>query len=328
MARNAALAGAPTWIVTFADLMSLLVCFFVLLISYSVPDTQKLKIVAGSMRDAFGFQRQVIVTGMVEMEGDPRFEFAQDLMPLPTRGWVGLVPENGDDMRTQSARAAEVEDLLELLDPYIVEPKDKTKVAPPVEVPEPSPSEEQRFEQTEQDLRQAMRSVPGLARLAENLQIERAPEGLRIQIVDQAKTSMFPLGSAEMYDPTKVLLGQVANAIAKLPNKIAIAGHTDSVAFRGTEGYDNWSLSLDRADATRRTLVAGLDESRIASVIGRADTDPMFADDPRDPRNRRISITLLREQPPLAATTPAIAASAVAVPTATTPTAATPTTPE
>jgi chemotaxis protein MotB len=101
-----------------------------------------------------------------------------------------------------------------------------------------------------------------------------------------------------MYEPTKTLLAQVASAIARLPNKISIAGHTDSIAFRRTDGYDNWSLSLDRADATRRTLIAaGLDPRRIATVIGKADTEHRFPDHPLDPRNRRISITLLREQP-------------------------------
>ena len=306
MAKNAAPAGAPAWIVTFADLMSLLVCFFVLLISYSVPDTQKLKIVAGSMRDAFGFQRDMIVTGMIEMDGNPRFEFAQDLEPSVVQDRIGPVPDDGDVMSTPSSRTAEVERLLELIDPYIVEPKDQ---APP-EAPDPRPSEEQKFDRIEQDLRQAMQSVPELARLAENLQVERAPEGLRIQIVDQAQSSMFPLGSAAMYQPTKALLTQVARAIARLPNKVAIAGHTDSVAFRRTDGYDNWSLSLDRADATRRTLIAaGLDGNRIATVTGKADTEPMFPEDPRDPRNRRISITLLRgatapPAPPTAAEAP------------------------
>ncbi|HSA80746.1 MAG TPA: flagellar motor protein MotB [Geminicoccaceae bacterium] len=65
--------------------MSLLVCFFVLIISFSVPDIQKLNIVARSMRDAFGFQRKVIVTGMVEIDGNPRFEYAKDLVPLVIR---------------------------------------------------------------------------------------------------------------------------------------------------------------------------------------------------------------------------------------------------
>ncbi len=252
MAKNAAPAGAPAWIVTFADLMSLLVCFFVLMISFSVPDTQKLKIVAGSMRDAFGFQREVIVSGMVEIDGNPRFDFARDLVPLPVTDRVGPMPEDGDVMSAPTTRAQEIEDMLELLDPYIVEPGDQAAAAPPAQ----KPSEEQRFEQIEQDLRQAMQSAPDLARLADNLQIERAPEGLRIQIVDQAGTSMFPLGRADMYEATRALLGQVARAIAALPNKVSIAGHTDSVAYRQTDGYDNWSLSLDRADATRRTLVA------------------------------------------------------------------------
>jgi len=316
MAKKAAAAGAPAWIVTFADLMSLLVCFFVLLISYSVPDTQKLKIVAGSMRDAFGFQREVIVTGMVEIDGEPRFEFARDLVPLPVQDRIGPMPEDGDAMSAPSTHAAQVDQLLELLAPYIVERKDETP---------PKPSEEQNFEQIGQELRQAMQSVPELARLAENLQIERVPEGLRIQIVDQAKASMFPRGSADMYEPTKTLLEQVARAIARLPNKVSIAGHTDSVAFRGTDSYDNWSLSLDRADATRRTLVAaGLDEHRIATVIGKADTDPMFPDDPRDPRNRRISITLLRESPPPIAATSAAATPKAALPAEAPPAAATP----
>lgn len=294
MAKNAAPAGAPMWMVTFADLMSLLVCFFVLIISFSVPDTKKLRIVAGSMRDAFGFQREMIVTGMVEIDGNPRFEYAKDLVPLPIKDRIGPIPEDGDDIQELSAREAAIERLLEIIDPGIADAERGEEVAGA----QAGHSEERTFEQIEQDLRQAMQSVPELARLADNLQIERAPEGLRIQIVDQARSSMFPLGRAEMYQATKTLLAQVATAIAKLPNKLSIAGHTDSIAFRRIDGYDNWSLSLDRADATRRTLVAaGLDPSRIATVIGKADTEHVFPEDPRDPRNRRISITLLREEP-------------------------------
>jgi chemotaxis protein MotB len=293
MARNAAPVGAPMWMVTFADLMSLLVCFFVLVISFSVPDTQKLKIVAGSMRDAFGFQREVIVTGMVEIDGNPRFEYAKDLVLVPVAERVGPMPNDGKEIEELSAREAAMERLIEMIDPYLVGSADAATRTVSAE-----PSEEQKFEQTAADLRQAMQSVPELARLAENLEVERAPEGLRIQIVDQVKTSMFPLGSARMYRPTEALLGQVARVIAKLPNKISIAGHTDGIAYRRTDGYDNWSLSLDRADATRRTLVAaGLDQGRIATVIGKADTEHMFPGNPRDPRNRRISITLLREEP-------------------------------
>jgi chemotaxis protein MotB len=284
--------GAPPWMVTFADLMSLLVCFFVLIISFSVPDTLKLKIVAGSMRDAFGFQREMIVTGMVEIDGNPRFEYAQDLVPVPVKDKIGPIPDENDDIRALSAREDAWEQVIEVINPHRVQPRHLQEDG------ETEETEAERFAELERDLRQAMQSVPELERLVENLQIEHAPEGLRIQIVDQARTSMFPLGSAAMYHSTKALLQQVARAIAKLPNQVAISGHTDSIAFRRTDGYDNWSLSLDRADATRRVLVAaGLDSARLATVTGKADTDHLFSDEPRDPRNRRISITLLRKEP-------------------------------
>ena len=294
MAKNPAPVGAPPWMVTFADLMSLLVCFFVLIISFSVPDTLKLKIVAGSRRDAFGFQRDMIVTGMVEIDGNPRFEYPQDLVPVAVKEKVGPIPDEHDDIRELSAREDAWEQAIEAIDHYFIKPR-RLQAEQQAEETE---TEAERFAKLEQDLRQATQSVPELERLVENLQIEHAPEGLRIQIVDQARTSMFSLGSAAMYQSTKTLLQQVARAIAKLPNQVSISGHTDSIAFRRTDGYDNWSLSLDRADATRRVLVAaGLDAARLAMVTGKADTDHLFPDEPRDPRNRRISITLLREEP-------------------------------
>ena len=291
MAKHAGPAGAPLWMVTFADLMSLLVCFFVLLISFSVPDTKKLKIVAGSIRDAFGFQREIVVTGMVEIDGNPRYEYASDLVPLPVKELIGPIPDNNQEIRELSQREAVFEELREILDPFIIDWPSEPELAAAI-------GEDRRFRQTAAALRQAIQSIPELERLAEHLVIERAPEGLRIQIVDQARTSMFPLGSARMYPPTRMLLSQVASAIAHLPNKVSIAGHTDGVAFRRSDTYDNWSLSLDRADATRRALVAaGLDAGRLATVIGKADTEHMFPDQPLDPRNRRISITLLRAAP-------------------------------
>jgi chemotaxis protein MotB len=292
MAKNQAPVGAPPWMVTFADLMSLLVCFFVLIISFSVPDTKKLKIVAGSMRDAFGFQREMIVTGLVEVDGNPQYEYAQDLVPIAVKAKVGPIPDENDDIGELSAREDAWERIIEVIDPRLVRPRYSQEDATEAR------SEAARFAELERELRQAMQSVPELQRLVDNLQIEHAPDGLRIQIVDQARTSMFPLGSAAMYQPTRALLEQVAHAIAGLPNPVSISGHTDSIAFRRTDGYDNWSLSLDRADATRRVLVgAGLDPARLAMVTGKADTEHLFPEDPRDPRNRRISITLLRQEP-------------------------------
>jgi chemotaxis protein MotB len=155
--------------------------------------------------------------------------------------------------------------------------------------------EERQFTAAEFALRQAMQDIPDLKNLAENLVVDRAPEGLRIQIVDQDKTSMFPLGSAEMAEPAKKLMALVTQVVQRLPNKLSVSGHTDSTPFTRAGNYGNWELSADRANASRRALVAsGLPAERIARVVGVADRDPMVADQPNSPRNRRISMVLLR----------------------------------
>jgi chemotaxis protein MotB len=158
--------------------------------------------------------------------------------------------------------------------------------------------EEQQFAMAEFQLKKAMENVPELRELAENLLVDRTPEGLRIQLVDQDKRSMFPRASAEMYEPARKLMGVVAQIVAKLPNKISVTGHTDGTPYSKGRGYGNWELSTDRANASRRELLnAGLDESRVAKVVGMADKDPLVPEDPMSAQNRRISIVLVREAP-------------------------------
>ncbi len=156
--------------------------------------------------------------------------------------------------------------------------------------------EERQFAAAEFALRQAMQDIPDLKNLAENLVVDRTPEGLRIQIVDQDKTSMFALGSSEMAEPAKKLMALVTQVVQRLPNKVSVSGHTDATPFARIGNYGNWELSADRANASRRALVAaGLPSERIARVVGVADRDPMVADQPNSPRNRRISMVLLHE---------------------------------
>ncbi|PGH53623.1 chemotaxis protein MotB [Azospirillum palustre] len=156
--------------------------------------------------------------------------------------------------------------------------------------------EARQFQQAATEIRQAIQSVPELEPLAQNLMIDQTPEGLRIQIVDQDRVSMFPGGSGQMYPQTRQLVQQVAKALSKLPNKLSISGHTDSSPFPAGSGRDNWDLSTERANATRRALLAGgIDPTRIQDVVGKADRDPLVADQPNSPRNRRIAMVLLRE---------------------------------
>jgi chemotaxis protein MotB len=156
--------------------------------------------------------------------------------------------------------------------------------------------EEKRFEEAKKALEDAVKGSPELQALAKNLMIDETPEGLRIQLVDQDKSPMFPVGSADMADSAKKLMGSVAQAISKLPNKISISGHTDSTQYALGAKYTNWELSADRANATRREFLNdGVPAERLSRVIGTADQDPINKTDPSAPQNRRISIVLLRE---------------------------------
>jgi chemotaxis protein MotB len=159
--------------------------------------------------------------------------------------------------------------------------------------------EEQQFQKAQAALKQAINSIPELKKLADSLMVDNTPEGLRIQIVDQEGLAMFPSGSPDMFGHTRALLDMVARVVKQLPEKISIAGYTDSTPFGGGQrGYDNWDLSADRALATRRTLLqSGVPADRVDRVVGKADTDPLDSKNPNDPRNRRITIVLLRDAP-------------------------------
>jgi chemotaxis protein MotB len=163
--------------------------------------------------------------------------------------------------------------------------------------------EAKRFAAAAFTLRQAVEQLPELKGLADNLMIDVTPEGLRIQLLDLDKQPMFASGSADLLDPAKKLLTVVTQVIQRLPNKISITGHTDAVPYPGGRRYTNWELSADRANSSRRELVAdGVPEARFTRVEGVADRDPLVPDDPKAARNRRISIVLLREAKPAAQT--------------------------
>lgn len=139
------------------------------------------------------------------------------------------------------------------------------------------------------------RELPDLQGLKNNLLVDQTPEGMRVQIVDAEGKSMFALGSTQMNEDMRKLLARVVQAIGPLPNKVAIRGHTDATPFANNP-QGNWDLSSQRAGATLRALSAmGLNPGRIADVSGRAEVDPLFPENPNDPRNRRISIILFKQ---------------------------------
>jgi chemotaxis protein MotB len=130
--------------------------------------------------------------------------------------------------------------------------------------------------------------------LARQVKVMRAPEGVRIDLVDDADFSMFELGTTILTKEARALLGAMAETLESETSPLILRGHTDALPWRSGVAANNWSLSTGRAEATRQALVlGGLPMQRIARIEGVADTEPLVADNPADPRNRRISLLLL-----------------------------------
>ena len=279
MARNKKKGGGsdiPEWLVTFADLMSILVCFFVLIISFSIQDEQKLQVVAGSMRDAFGVRTVEFKAGMIEITGVP----VRDYIKKVTNE---AVPINSDfanenhNRRQKQGPEANTHDI------------EETDIERP-----------RQFATAAASLRQALQELPEISELSKNIVVEETPDGLNISLVDQDGRSMFPSGSKYPYEHLRVILAKMAPILRAMPNRIMISGHTTAAQPGLNPTYTAWELAADRANATRQILNEfGISSDQIHSVVGKADTEPYFPNDPFFAANRRISVLLMADAPPL-----------------------------
>ncbi|MGB3472036.1 MAG: flagellar motor protein MotB [Erythrobacter sp.] len=139
----------------------------------------------------------------------------------------------------------------------------------------------------------------GLSRLARQVRVMRAPEGIRIDLVDDADFSMFALGTTVLTSDADQLLEALGETLSDGPTPLILRGHTDSLPWRSGIVANNWSLSAGRAEATRQALITnGITQERFARIEGVADREPLIAGDPADPRNRRISLLLLEMNGP------------------------------
>ncbi|PTW59465.1 chemotaxis protein MotB [Breoghania corrubedonensis] len=268
--------GAPEWLVTFADLMSLLVCFFVLIISFSIQDKEKLQVVAGSMKDAFGVKENSRRSGVIEVKGIPIRDYMKDVSQRPTEKDSDFATEQ-HEQRSKQGPEANTHDV------------EKANIERP-----------RQFATAAASIRQAWQEMPEITEFQSNLIIEENEEGLNIMLVDQDGRSMFPEGSKYPYETTRKLLAKMAPVLMEMPNRIKITGHTMSGSGVQGSGYTNWELSADRANAARQILSEyGVKDDRFFAVVGKADTDPLFPHDPYLAANRRISILLMDESPPL-----------------------------
>ncbi len=139
---------------------------------------------------------------------------------------------------------------------------------------------------------------PTMRQFKKQLLIDITSDGLRIQIVDEQNRAMFALAKAELQPYAKEILFEIGQTLNDMPNKISLSGHTDSAGYSsGEKGYSNWELSADRANASRRALIAGgMDESKVLRVVGLASAVPFDKADPLSPVNRRISIIVMNKR--------------------------------
>jgi chemotaxis protein MotB len=266
--RGAAHGGGHGWFVTFADLMGLLMSFFVMLVAFSNQDQQKMQIVAGSMREAFGVQQQRH-SGVIEVDGVPTKPKMKNVANVPA-DQASHTPAQGEHERQRDAGVKMAQD--------------------------------KNFALAAASLRQALQAMPEIAELSKHVMIEESQNGLNIEIVDQDGRSMFPDGAKEPYERTRRLIQRLAIPLKAMPNRISITGHTAANRQPPRPGYGPWELSADRANAVRQILEdEGVKPAQIFMVSGRSDTMPLFPDDPFIAANRRVTITLMREEPPLPA---------------------------
>jgi chemotaxis protein MotB len=259
--------GGHGWFVTFADLMALLVSFFVMLVAFSTQDSQKLQVVAGSMREAFGVQDKIRYSGVIEMPGLPTRPKLKNAAPIPPEEASANPTE--DHRGSQQAQGGKFDN-------------------------------DRNFALAAVSLRQALQDMPEISEISKNIIIEETRQGLNIEIVDQNGRSMFPEGSREPYERTRQVIRGLAGPLRAMPFRISIAGHTSASKLLPRPNYGPWELSADRANAVRKQLESeGVPSANFFMVAGRADTQPLFPDDPYIAANRRVTITLMREEPPM-----------------------------
>ena len=130
------------------------------------------------------------------------------------------------------------------------------------------------------------------------IRMDVTPDGLQIQLVDSQNRPMFDSGSALVKPYMRDILRGIGSSLIEVENRISLAGHTDAVPYSNSErGYSNWELSADRANASRRELVAaGMPDAKLARVVGLAASDLLEPDNPKAPANRRITITVLTRE--------------------------------
>ena len=273
------------WKIALADMMTAMMAFFLLMwilgatqevqrksvADFFIPSSSMAQVQIGALAGSNGLLGG---KSIIDPDGFPYTAKQTNMMQMVTPRSEGGPTENEPSPNSENARDNDAQSK--------TEQKQASEAA-----------DKANFDKMEKEVREQLAANPNLEQVQNQVQFVREKEGLRIEVIDKADFSMFPLGSTKLQPQAQALMTEIAKSLAGTDNKLSVRGHTDSVAFANKEGRNNWSLSAERAEATRAMLEkSGIKSDRFTQIEGVADTAPYNPNDPKDPRNRRISITV------------------------------------
>ena len=258
------------WKIAFADFATAMMAFFLVLWLMSSASPEQKKVIAGYFQDPIGFSESASPY-VIDLGGTPTPSPDKTINPqIDEQPQNEVLPDKANQALQAAQMAAEMAE-------QVAEQVDK-----------------ERLELLLKELQMKVDENPELKDFRDQIHFEITQDGLRIQITDAANRPMFDLGSARLQPYFEDILLIMADTIRAVSNKISISGHTDAKPFAGNNGFGNWELSANRANAARRALEAGgYPSDQVARVVGYASSSLFDKDDPMNPVNRRIDIVVL-----------------------------------
>ena len=264
--KKAHAAHGGAWKIAYADFMTAMMAFFLLMWLLGSTAQGELQ----GLADYFNTPLKIAMTGG---------EGSGSSASIITGGGSDLTKKSGQTRKTEAER-------------------NRQKISPEEARAAVAKQDEIRIKALQSKIDAIITNPPRLNEFRSQIRIDLTPDGLQIQIVDDQNRPMFDSGSALVKPYMRDILRDIGAALVEVENRISLAGHTDAAVYgNGDRGYSNWELSADRANASRRELVAaGMPDAKLSRVVGLAASDLLEPDNPRAPANRRITITILTRE--------------------------------
>ena len=264
--KKAHAAHGGAWKIAYADFMTAMMAFFLLMWLLGSTAQGELQ----GLADYFNTPLKIAMTGG---------EGSGSSASIITGGGSDLTKKSGQTRKTEAER-------------------NRQKISPEEARAAVAKQDEIRIKALQSKIDAIITNTPRLNEFRSQIRVDLSPDGLQMQIVDDQNRPMFDSGSALVKPYMRDILRDIGAALGEVENRISLAGHTDAALYgNGDRGYSNWELSADRANASRRELVAaGMPDAKLSRVVGLAASDLLEPDNPRAPANRRITITILTRE--------------------------------